>query len=51
MKLILYGDGESDPAPEFVVQLANEALNGNLLQLLVKNIHTFEFEVFWDFKL
>jgi Mo25-like len=45
MKLILYGDGENDPAPELVVQLANEALNSSLLQLLVKNIHSFEFEV------
>ncbi|KAI8913522.1 Mo25-like protein [Gorgonomyces haynaldii] len=44
MKTILYGDGESDPVPELVLQLATEAINGSLLSLLVVNIAGFEFE-------
>ncbi|KAG9291039.1 hypothetical protein G9A89_012911 [Geosiphon pyriformis] len=44
MKLILYGDNESEPIPETVAQLAQEVYNNDLLQLLVLNIWRFEFE-------
>ncbi|KAJ3292957.1 mo25 protein [Borealophlyctis nickersoniae] len=44
MKTILYGDGESDPVPELVAQLAQEVYNSDLLPLLVGNIAKFEFE-------
>ncbi|KAI9142417.1 calcium binding protein 39-like protein [Paraphysoderma sedebokerense] len=44
MKQMLYGDGENDPIPEIVSQLAQEVYNTDLLQLLVNNIHRFEFE-------
>ncbi|KAG0234742.1 mo25 protein [Actinomortierella wolfii] len=43
-KSILYGDGESDPVPETVAQLAQEVYSNNILQLLVDNIAKFEFE-------
>ncbi|KAF9975610.1 mo25 protein [Actinomortierella ambigua] len=43
-KTILYGDGESDPVPETVAQLAQEVYSNNVLQLLVDNIGKFEFE-------
>lgn len=45
MKFILYGDGENDPQPDQVAQLAQEVYNNDLLQLLVQNIWRFEFEV------
>lgn len=45
MKVILYGDGESEPQPDQVAQLAQEAYNQDVLQLLVANIWRFEFEV------
>lgn len=45
MKLILYGDGEIDPSQEIVANLADEAISGSLLILLVKNIASFDFEV------
>ncbi|CAG8549272.1 10669_t:CDS:2 [Paraglomus brasilianum] len=44
MKAILYGEGENDPVPETVAQLAQEVYNNDLLQLLVLNIWRFEFE-------
>lgn len=44
MKVILYGDGESEPHPEQVAQLAQEVYNQDILQLLVLNIFRFEFE-------
>ncbi|KAJ3126675.1 Calcium-binding protein 39 [Nowakowskiella sp. JEL0407] len=44
MKTILYGDGESDPVPEFVAQLAQEVYSADLLPLLAQNIQKFEFE-------
>lgn len=44
MKNILYGDGENEPVPELVVQLAQEVYGNDLLQLLVQNIGKFEFE-------
>jgi hypothetical protein len=36
---------DNDPIPELVVQLATEAIAGNLLTLLIQNIAKFEFEV------
>ncbi|CAG8639656.1 5335_t:CDS:2, partial [Acaulospora colombiana] len=44
MKTILYGDGESDPVPETVAQLAQEVYTNDILQLLAQNIWRFEFE-------
>ncbi|KAM0786937.1 hypothetical protein ACM66B_002358 [Microbotryomycetes sp. NB124-2] len=44
MKVLLYGDGESDPQPEIIAQLAQEVYANNLLQLLVCNTWRFEFE-------
>ncbi|PWN30191.1 Mo25-like protein [Jaminaea rosea] len=44
MKVILYGDGENEPLPEQVAQLAQEVYNQDVLQLLVANIWRFEFE-------
>jgi len=44
MKTILYGEGESDPVPEHVAQLAQEVYTNDLLQMLVVNIPRFEFE-------
>jgi len=45
MKIILYGDGEAEPLPDQVAQLAQEVYNNDVLQLLVLNIWRFEFEV------
>ncbi|CAJ0651508.1 5244_t:CDS:2 [Entrophospora sp. SA101] len=44
MKTILYGDGENEPVPETVAQLAQEVYNNDILHLLVLNIWRFEFE-------
>lgn len=44
MKVILYGDGENEPQPELVAQLAQEVYNQDALQLLVSNMWRFEFE-------
>nr|KAJ3421823.1 Calcium-binding protein 39 [Polyrhizophydium stewartii] len=44
MKTVLYGDGENDPVPELVTQLSSEAINSDLLVVLVNNIQFFEFE-------
>lgn len=44
IKTILYGDGESDPQPEMVAQLATEVYSSDVLQLLIANIARFEFE-------
>ncbi|CAG8482379.1 7635_t:CDS:10 [Diversispora eburnea] len=44
MKTILFGEGENDPVPEIVAQLAQEVYNNDILQLLVINIGRFEFE-------
>jgi len=44
MKNILYGDGESEPISDQVVQLSQEVYGNDLLQLLVQNIGKFEFE-------
>ncbi|KAN0065627.1 Hym1p [Thecaphora frezii] len=44
IKVILYGDGENDPQPEQVAQLAQEVYNNDLLQLLVRDISKLEFE-------
>jgi calcium binding protein 39 len=44
MKAILYGDGENEPQPEIVAQLAQEVYNHDILQLLVLHIWRFEFE-------
>jgi calcium binding protein 39 len=46
MKNILYGDGENDPIPEQVVQLATEMVNTDLLLVLIEKLDMFEFEVF-----
>lgn len=45
MKNILYGDGENEPNVELSTQLASEAINSDLLVLLIYNITSFEFEV------
>lgn len=45
MKIILDGDGEAEPLPDQVAQLAQEVYNNDILQLLVLNIWRFEFEV------
>ncbi|KAL0078258.1 calcium-binding protein 39 [Phycomyces blakesleeanus] len=44
MKNILYGEDDSEPSPDSVSQLAQEVYSNDLLQLLVLNIHRFEFE-------
>ncbi|KAI8854394.1 Mo25-like protein [Chytridium lagenaria] len=44
MKVILYGDGESDPVPESVAQLSHEVYSSDLLPLLIQNIFKIEFE-------
>ncbi|GAA6049932.1 hypothetical protein JCM3770_007055 [Rhodotorula araucariae] len=44
MKVLLYGDGENDPQPEIIAQLAQEVYANDLLQLLVQHIWRFEFE-------
>ncbi|BGP34765.1 Hym1p [Rhodotorula toruloides] len=44
MKVLLYGDGETEPQPEIIAQLAQEVYANDLLQLLVHNIWRFEFE-------
>ncbi|UZJ52661.1 hypothetical protein CBS101457_001981 [Exobasidium rhododendri] len=44
MKLILYGDGETEPQPEQVAQMAQEMYNNDVLQLMVQSIWRFEFE-------
>ena len=45
VKTLLYGDGENEPLPDQVAQLAQEVYNQDVLQLLVLNIWRFEFEV------
>jgi len=44
MKVILYGDGESEPSPELVAQLAQECYANDVLVLLVQHLWRFEFE-------
>ncbi|GAA5900335.1 hypothetical protein JCM8208_005328 [Rhodotorula glutinis] len=44
MKVLLYGDGENDPQPEIIAQLAQEVYANDLLHLLVLHIWRFEFE-------
>ncbi|PWZ00969.1 Mo25-like protein [Testicularia cyperi] len=44
IKTILFGDGESDPQPEQVAQLATEVYSYDVLQLLISHIGKFEFE-------
>ncbi|EST10128.1 Mo25-like protein [Kalmanozyma brasiliensis GHG001] len=44
IKAILFGDGEVDPQPELVAQLAQEVYAHDVLQLLVAHISKFEFE-------
>jgi len=44
IKLVLYGDGDNDPNPEAVSQLAGEIYNLDLLYVLATNISRFEFE-------
>ncbi|GAA5995550.1 Mo25 family protein [Rhodotorula paludigena] len=44
MKVLLYGDGENDPQPEIIAQLAQEVYANDLLQLLVAQVWRFEFE-------
>ncbi|GAA5868393.1 hypothetical protein JCM8547_002178 [Rhodosporidiobolus lusitaniae] len=44
MKVLLYGDGENDPQPEIIAQLAQEVYANDLLQILVLHIWRFEFE-------
>lgn len=44
IKAILFGDGEAEPQPELVAQLAQEVYSHDVLQLLVAHISKFEFE-------
>ncbi|RKP11196.1 Mo25-like protein [Thamnocephalis sphaerospora] len=44
MKMILYGDDDTDPSPELVAQLSQEVYNNDLLLLLVKHMALLEFE-------
>ncbi|RKO96164.1 hypothetical protein CXG81DRAFT_17360 [Caulochytrium protostelioides] len=44
IKAILYGEGETDPNPEYVAQISQEIYTNDLLPLLVNNIGKFEFE-------
>ncbi|TNY23915.1 mo25 protein [Rhodotorula diobovata] len=44
VKVLLYGDGENDPQPEIIAQLAQEVYANDLLHLLVLHIWRFEFE-------
>lgn len=44
MKVILYGDGESEPNRELVAQLAQETYNTDLLLWLTNNMAKLEFE-------
>lgn len=44
IKLLLYGDGENDPQPELVAQLAQEMYSNDMLQSMVSNMWRFEFE-------
>ncbi|TKY85193.1 hypothetical protein EX895_006273 [Sporisorium graminicola] len=44
IKTILFGDGDADPQPELVAQLAQEVYSHDVLQLLVAHISKFEFE-------
>ncbi|ORZ37565.1 Mo25-like protein [Catenaria anguillulae PL171] len=45
IKLILTGDGETEPSPEIISALAQEVYNQDLLSLLIVNLQRFEFEV------
>ena len=44
IKTILFGEGDSDPQPEQVAQLATEFYSNDVLQLLVAHIAKLEFE-------
>ncbi|CAD6579807.1 MAG: hypothetical protein CYPHOPRED_001013 [Cyphobasidiales sp. Tagirdzhanova-0007] len=44
VKTVLNGDGESDPQPELVAQLAQEVYSNDMLQLVVANMYRYEFE-------
>eukprot|EP00128_Syssomonas_multiformis_P014129 Colp12_sorted_trinity150504_noHs@4704 len=44
MKTLLYGDGENEPVPEVVAQLAQEVYNSDLLLLLITNLARLDFE-------
>eukprot|EP01086_Lenisia_limosa_P001340 TRINITY_DN124_c0_g1_i1.p2 TRINITY_DN124_c0_g1~~TRINITY_DN124_c0_g1_i1.p2 ORF type:complete len:336 (-),score=85.48 TRINITY_DN124_c0_g1_i1:42-1049(-) len=44
MKNILYGEGEADPSPDLVTQLANEVYSNDLLSLFINNLSYLEFE-------
>lgn len=44
MKFTLYGDGDTEPRPEAIKKLCDEAFQHDLLLALVKNFHKFEFE-------
>ena len=45
MKQILQGDGEHEPNPDNVAQLANEIYASGLIPLIITNLPRFEFEV------
>lgn len=44
IKAILFGDGDSEPQPDLVAQLAQEVYAHDVLQLFVAHIGKFEFE-------
>lgn len=46
IKLILYGDGTSDPVPEQVLLVAQEIQSTPLLLHLITGLDRFEFEVY-----
>ncbi|KAI9228968.1 MAG: Mo25-like protein [Piptocephalis tieghemiana] len=44
VKSLLYGEGDSDPSPEVVAQLAAEVYSHDLLEALVRDLGKLEFE-------
>lgn len=44
MKVILYGDQESDPLPDQIALLAQEVYSSDILVALVTNLHIMEFD-------
>lgn len=45
MKVLLYGDGKTEPTPEAGDELLTEIFQGDLLGLLFSNMGAIEFEV------
>ena len=45
MKIILYGNSDSEPAPEACAQLTQEFFKGNVMRLLIMLLPKLELEV------